>query len=174
MIEKYYMGIDPGKKGGVAIVDSEGQAIKAYAFEKLTEHDISSILSGLDNVFCVIEKVHAYPNRDKNRICPLCKQGKILQGISSTMTFGINYGFLLGCLVALKIPHERISPQKWKAFMGCLAPKGKDLTTTEKKNIDKAAAQRLFPKLKITHAIADALLLAKYRYRTEGIEFKRL
>jgi hypothetical protein len=30
------------------------------------------------------------------------------------------------------------------------------------KNVSKAAAQRLWPKLKITHANADALLIAEY------------
>jgi hypothetical protein len=57
----------------------------------------------------------------------------------------------------LKIPFEEVSPVKWQKVMGCLS-KGD-------KNVTKAAAQRLFPDIKITHAIADALLIAEYGRR---------
>jgi hypothetical protein len=35
------------------------------------------------------------------------------------------------------------------------------------KNISKRRAQELFPSLKITHAVADALLIAEYGRRLE-------
>jgi hypothetical protein len=41
--------------------------------------------------------------------------------------------------------------------MGCL--------TRGDKNVSKAKAQQLFPTMKITHAVADALLLAAYAQR---------
>jgi len=34
------------------------------------------------------------------------------------------------------------------------------------KNVSKRRAQELFPEIKITHAIADALLIAEYARRT--------
>jgi len=46
--------------------------------------------------------------------------------------------------------------------MGCLCKGKPKKTKTEKKNIDKAEAQRRYPKIKMTHAIADALLIATY------------
>ena len=64
-------------------------------------------------------------------------------------------------------PFDRVLPQTWQGKMGC--------RTGGDKNISKAAAQRLFPKVTVTHAIADALLLAEYarrlavaRYPTSG------
>jgi hypothetical protein len=50
--------------------------------------------------------------------------------------------------------------------MGLTPIKGE--TRTAKKNRHKDLAQRLFPKVKVTHAIADALLLAEWLRRREG------
>jgi hypothetical protein len=47
----------------------------------------------------------------------------------------------------------------WQKSLGCL--------THGDKNVSKAAAQRLFPGMKITHATADALLIAYYGYTKE-------
>jgi hypothetical protein len=57
-------------------------------------------------------------------------------------------------LTAAGIPFERVTPQKWQKAMGCM--------TKGDKNVSKRRAQELFPQLKITHAIADALLIAEY------------
>ena len=90
-----------------------------------------------------IESVHSMPK----------------QGVSSTFTFGRNYGFLRGCLCALEIPYHEVTPQKWQKALECLSHGDK--------NVTKARAQQLFPKLKITHAIADALLIAEYGRRQQ-------
>jgi hypothetical protein len=57
-------------------------------------------------------------------------------------------------LTAAGIPFERVRPQAWQKTMGCMS-KGD-------KNVTKSKAQELFPSMKITHAIADSLLIAKY------------
>ena len=90
----------------------------------------------------MIEKVHSMPK----------------QGVKSSFTFGQGYGFLLGCLTALEIPFEYVTPQKWQRYLGCLS-KGD-------KNVTKQKAQELFPHLEITHATADALLIGEYLKRT--------
>jgi hypothetical protein len=79
------------------------------------------------------------------------------QGVVSTFKFGMNYGLWQGILVALKIPFERVYPLKWQTAMSC--------RTGGNKNISKARAQELFPRIKVTHAIADALLIAEYGRR---------
>jgi hypothetical protein len=61
-------------------------------------------------------------------------------------------------LTGEEFPFEEVSPQKWQKAMGCM--------TKGDKNVSKAKAQQLFPQLKITHAIADALLIAEYARRT--------
>jgi hypothetical protein len=45
--------------------------------------------------------------------------------------------------------------------MGCL--------TKGDKNVSKSRAQELFPSIKVTHAIADALLIAEHNRRTATI-----
>ncbi|MCQ9208866.1 MAG: hypothetical protein NG712_05760, partial [Omnitrophica bacterium] len=79
------------------------------------------------------------------------------QGVRSAFTFGKNMGWWEGVLVALQIPFQRVYPLKWQTFMSC--------RTGGNKNISKARAQELFPKIKVTHAIADALLIAEYGRR---------
>ena len=57
----------------------------------------------------------------------------------------------------LQDPFEEVAPQVWQKVLGCLS--------RGDKNVTKAKAQQLFPAIKVTHAIADALLLAEYARR---------
>ena len=141
--ELAYIGIDPGQSGSIAVVFPSGNA--TWIKLDSTDHDIADWLrdiSALHYSICRIEKVSAMPK----------------QGVSSTFKFGRSFGFLQGLLVALQIPFELVTPQKWQGFMSC--------RTAGDKNVSKAAAQRLYPSLKITHANADALLIAEYCRRT--------
>jgi hypothetical protein len=80
-------------------------------------------------------------------------------GVVSAFTFGNGYGHLEMALTAAGIPFERVRPQAWQKAMGCMS-KGD-------KNVTKAKAQELFPHLKITHATADACLIAEYGRRLQ-------
>jgi crossover junction endodeoxyribonuclease RuvC len=123
--------------------------VTCYKFSDKTEADIMGILhehAATYKCICFMEKVGPARGRDGRK-----------QGVSSTFKFGVAYGFVRGVVVALKIPFHEVSPQKWQKAMGCM--------TRGDKNVSKAAAQRLFPALKITHAVADALLIAEYGRR---------
>jgi hypothetical protein len=61
-------------------------------------------------------------------------------------------------LTAASIPFERVRPQAWQKALACM--------TKGDKNVSKRRAQELFPSMKITHAIADSLLIAEYNRRT--------
>jgi hypothetical protein len=63
-------------------------------------------------------------------------------------------------IVAAGIPFETVTPQKWQKTLGCL--------TKGDKNVSKRKAQELFPDIKITHAIADSLLIAHYAKHHHG------
>lgn len=133
-----YLGLDPGQSGGMALVSSARQA-QIWKFPD-TEADVAALLVEVlsrNVAFCYIENVHSMPK----------------QGVSSSFKFGRHYGFLRGVLTG-RVPFEEISPMKWQKAMACMS-KGD-------KNVTKAKAQQLFPKLKITHATADALLLAEF------------
>jgi len=106
-----------------------------------TESDIWAWLNetvNMMNAVATIEKVHAMPK----------------QGVTSSFTFGKNFGFLIGLLTAIQVPFKFVTPQQWQKGMQCL--------TKGDKNISKAAAQRLWSKVKVTHSIADSMLIAEY------------
>jgi len=136
------VGIDPGESGGIAMLDLETKKILYVTKVKgLTELDIINILDLMYSTFIrtvYLEKVHAMPK----------------QGVSSTFKFGKNYGFNRGVVLALRKPLIDVPPSTWQRHLGCL--------TGGDKNVTKSFAQQLYPDTKITHAIADAILIALY------------
>lgn len=144
-----WIGIDPGGSGGMALI-CNGDIIAHKMPE--TEQDAYRILRPIaqaeNGCKAYIEKVGAMPG----------------QGVTSMFSFGQSYGFLRGLLVALEIPFEEVRPQAWQKMFG-LIQKGQKLSQTDKKNRNKQKAQQLWPHLKITHAVADALLIAEYGRR---------
>ena len=142
------MGIDPGKSGGVALLTPDGSLVYVEKFNNKTLTDLIEVFQTMVyqyNCFCYIENVHAMPK----------------QGVVSVFKFGQNYGSLLTFLTCFKIPYEKVTPAKWQRALGCLS--GGD------KNVTKAKAQELFPGFKITHAIADSLLIAEYGRRVRTL-----
>lgn len=136
-----FIGIDPGQSGGIAYLNEnfahphKMPDTEADTAELLRE--IRDSYDGHSTLLCFIESVHSMPK----------------QGVSSSFKFGRSYGFLRGLLIGLKIPFEEITPQVWQKEMNC--------RTGGDKNVSKAKAQQLWPELKITHALADALLIAE-------------
>jgi hypothetical protein len=138
-----YFGIDPGKGGSIAAMWSDGEPATHHCKLDSTEQDIPGFLRGFDltNARAVIERVSCSPQ----------------VGVVSAFTFGRSYGFLRGLLAGFQVPFMEIAPAKWQKVMEC--------RTRGDKNVSKAKAQQLWPKLKITHANADALLIAEYGRR---------
>lgn len=137
-----YVGIDPGKNGGICVIYNDLFNVEAYRMPE-TEKDLTDLFKDIsfeEPTVALIEKVSSMPG----------------QGVKSMFTFGQNYGFLRACLHGCGIPFDEVLPSKWQKALGCL--------TGGDKNITKAKAQQLFPGIKVTHAIADSLLIAKYCY----------
>jgi hypothetical protein len=82
-------------------------------------------------------------------------------GVVSSFSFGRGYGNLEMALTAAGIPFERVRPQVWQKALNCL--------TKGSKNVTKQRAQELFPDIKCTHAVSDALLIAEYGKRTQAM-----
>ena len=136
------IGIDPGINGGIAFIPTSGEPWAHKMPE--TDRDLIDLLR--DSIRdmearAVIELVHYSPQ----------------MGVKSAFTFGEGYGRLQMVLTAMGIPYERVRPAIWQKAMGCL--------TKGDKNVSKRRAQELFPALKVTHATADALLIAEYARR---------
>ena len=141
-----YLGIDPGKSGGVALVSPNRNAVFAVKMPA-TEEGIARLFEevAIENrpTACFLEYVHAMPG----------------QGVTSMFNFGQNFGAIKAALYAARIDFNIVSPVKWQKTVGLIYP---GLSKTEKKNRHKARAADLFSDIKITHAIADALLIAEY------------
>lgn len=147
-----YIGIDPGKSGGIAVLDASGGVVNVFPMPS-TERDIMDALREFsEGAKAVIESVHSMPG----------------QGVVSTFKFGMGYGGLRMALVGLGIPFAAVTPVSWQKTFGLT--KGKHPTKVAKKNANKARAQELFPSEKITHKVADALLLAEYCRRANSFK----
>lgn len=145
------MGIDPGRGGGIAVIDTlSGELVDVTAMPD-TIADISDFIEKHNDVNSVyLETVHSMPK----------------QGVASTFTFGQYYGYVQMAVVAHKIRCIDVLPSKWQQGLGVKAKKGE--AKTAHKNRLKGLAQKLFPKAKVTLKNADAILLAEYGKRMEG------
>jgi crossover junction endodeoxyribonuclease RuvC len=136
------VGIDPGASGGIAVIRRVDGTAYAYKMPE-TERDVYDLLRT-----CVINPfgpVKVY----LEKVGPMPKQG-----IASSWKFAQHYGALRMALVAVQVPFEAVAPGVWQRALGCLSHGDK--------NVTKRRAQELYPTLKITHATADALLIATY------------
>jgi len=145
-----FIGVDPGLSGGIARLVVRDGIVRPEVYPMPeTERELWELMHQMNlgfplgTVFALIERVHATP-----------------KGSIGNFKLGQSYGSLRLVMVASCIPFEEVTPAKWQRAMSCL--------TGGNKNISKARAQNLFPQLKITHAVADALLIATYCQRTHG------
>lgn len=139
-----YVGIDPGKGGGLAALEWDGK-VSLLAKMPDTPAAVVELLLGIpERSVVVLERVHSSPQ----------------MGVRSAFTFGRGLGVLEGVLAAFNLRVEDVTPQRWQTALGCMS--GGD------KNVTKRRAEGLFPGARITHATADALLLAEYCRRLEA------
>lgn len=160
----YYIGIDPGFKGAIGILDSKGKFLAVYDmpisetptgktkivnFKRVPEVkqevnglELSKLMLPYKKGKGIIEAVHAMPD----------------QGVTSVFNFGTSYGIALGVMQTLELCPAKISPHKWKG----------DLNLNDDKTLSIELAKKLFPeaseylKLKKHDGRAESLLLAYY------------
>lgn len=148
-----YIGIDPGVTGGIAALLGDGSVLLAAKMPE-TDKDIYDLLSQLPiNRGVMDTERHAMLERVNAGAFRL--GGKM--GVTSAFTFGGIYRALAMALTAAGIPFDRVMPMKWQQYMGC--------RSHGDKNVTKRRAQELWPRFTITHAVADALLIAEYGRR---------
>lgn len=103
---KRVIGIDPGRKGAIALFDGE----------TLVVHDMPDTIPGVQDTLrrlvpatvCVLEK-------------PFYPHGV---GTKTVSVIAENYGVLKATLVYLGVPIREIQPSKWKPAMGLSKDKG--------------------------------------------------
>lgn len=147
------IAVDPGLTGGVAL-KRNGQPTQAFPMPP-TEGDLADLLCNLvtdaSDTVAVVEEVGGYVG--------------VAQPGSAAFRFGRNFGFLLGVLQTLGVRVELVKPQRWQKALG-LGNSRKCRSKTAWKNKLKAAAQRLHPRLKLTLATCDAVLILEYGLRS--------
>lgn len=142
---KWFYGIDVGERGGIAIVDESGAVVCAVAMPA-TDADI---LAAIDNHLVIPRP----PKTDRRAMLERVRSSPQM-GVVSAFTFGGNYRACRMALTAAMIAFDEVRPNVWQRHMDCLS--GGD------KRVTRGRAQQLFPGREITHATADALLLAEY------------
>lgn len=152
-MKKLAIGIDPGKHGCIALMNVETHTIEAVHKMPQTPTDFISTLSSYVANECVVylEQVNEQPSQ------------------RGMFEYGRNYGMIETSLAALKIPHYKVTPQKWQKMFQLKKPTTTDKAKAyrERKAILKAKAQEIFPNIKVTLETADGLLLAEYAYTQE-------
>ena len=144
-----YVGIDPGKNGGLAFIP-EGGKNGPYALPFDKDEYLTTLAAERSNgrLMAVLERVSAMPK----------------QGVVSTFSFGENFGWIQGVLESLSIPYELVRPQQWKKMFGCPSDK----------NTSIEVASRLFPAIdfrasdrcrKPHDGKCEAMLMAEYARR---------
>ena len=143
------VGIDPGKGGGLAYWDGKTVATRKFT----TESDFLSFM---------VEEVYATSEvfiEDVPKF--VCRK----TSVTSAFTLGYNYGFHVGAARALDFSVRLVKPREWQKGLG-LKPK---IGYAARKRYLKDVAKRLFPKVTVINAVADALLIMDYGRRMSNV-----
>ena len=140
------LGWDPGVNGGISVLDARGHPIFVQPFrDRMTEieacrvaWDASDALLKAGGWEAYCEKVHHMTG----------------DGGQGSHTFGYIKGLVRGAFRTKGLILFDVPPQLWQAKLECL--------TGGDKRVSKARAVELFPGIKITHNVADSLLIALY------------
>lgn len=141
-----FTGIDPGKKGGVCVMEDE-RILLLLPLTKDNFFEAVDLSPGPGEMIACLERVHAMP-----------KQGSV-----SMFTFGEGYGWLKGVLDAEQVRYQEVPPQTWK----------KEFSLNSDKNRSIEVAKQLFPEVSLflpggrkeQDGLAEALLMAEYARR---------
>ena len=158
------MGIDPGKKGGIAVIDENCKCLGAIEMplikngENKGEIDSSFIYTLIsqykvkNEIICYIEKAYILHN----------------QGLKSNLTYGMGYGELKGVIKASKIKYTEVHPTTWKSKLSLLK-KGK-VGACEMSKMIFPDESVVTSRGRLMDGKAEALLIAYYGLAMMNIE----
>ena len=157
----YYIGIDPGISGGIAVFGTDG-TLDVFDMptvtvlrnrknkKEMSAQGLYSILQYQKPSIAMVEQVNAQPN----------------QGVTSMFQFGRSVGQIEGCIAALEIPISYVPPRVWQ--------KAVELRGGDKKEASRLRAMELFPayagqfRQKKDHGRSDAALIAYHSFMSKG------
>lgn len=151
-------GIDPGVNGGVAVICLDTGKYNTWKIP-VEGAELIQIISNLKGCYVVTEKIQPRPSNS----------------LRSVVTSCVNWGMLKMALIINDIESEFITPSVWQKELGLSRkwdrPAGMtdfqyaDWKYAERKKWHREEAKKMFPKIRVTHQNADALLIAEYARR---------
>jgi hypothetical protein len=170
-----FVGIDPGKNGGIAIINDQ----------EIILHTIPQVSKEVDvrGLFDIFEGIKL--NTDPSKIVIEDVHSVFGASASANFQFGWITGFLEGMSMSLEIPYFKIQPKIWQKEIWSggkiieIPTDKKDKNgnvkyKTDTKATSLLAAKRLFPNVSFVptprskkdhDGLVDALLLAEYGRR---------
>ena len=140
----YFLGIDPGQSGAMALLDNSLYPVKVLDFSRT---ECAEYLKTQAQYIQLgfIELVHAMPN----------------QGVVSMFRFGENFGWWQGLLEGCGILYHYVPPQTWMKHFGLIKQ-----SPTDKPSL--TLCRKAFPEvdlsLKKYNGRSDALCIAAYAH----------
>jgi len=145
-----YVGIDPGKEGGLACIDKEGNIIEHIdmpsAGKEIDLYGLKDFVAKYKDCFFMIEK---------------CQYTPAIKG-KGAYTFGMNVMAVNAICAGVGVKHEFVRPQKWKKEFELL---GKKKIDSIQKAIQLFPEQRKFLNFKTKDGRSESLLIAEYARR---------
>ena len=140
------LGYDPGVNGGLTVLDAKGLPVFVRGLsDRMTELEALTVAWEAADALMkaggwegYVEKVHHQTG----------------DGGKGSHTFGYIKGLIRGALRTKGVQLYDVPPQLWQAKLECM--------TGGDKNVSKRRAIELFPGVKVTHKVADSLLIALY------------
>ena len=147
--KKLFIGIDPGMNGGITFIKPEldSDFIKAIRCPK-TAYEMAGIFeagigeTSSEDVILFVEHVWSFPG----------------DGRVSAFRVGYNYGLWKGIAAANEIDVYNVAPRKWQGMLDI----PNDLHGRDRKRWLKEYAESLYPNIKITFNVSDAILIANH------------
>lgn len=157
-MNQIFIGIDPGKSGGVAWIEMcEGElTANAMSMEEVNLPLLFRRIVEDEHMYAImacVEKVSAMPG----------------QGVTSMFHFGEGFGYIQGVLDANHIPYQLVPPKKWKKEFSLGSDKAASIRAC--KNLFPDVSLRRTPRCSKDHdGMAEALLMAEYARRKFKLE----
>jgi len=142
------LGVDPGRTGALAVLDTEAMRVTCRDMPDTTR-DLHDFIAGLPIIKTAVVEKPYYP---------------AINGTANAGRKGEQYGILIGALQWRDIPFVEVRPAKWKAALGLDASKAASREKASQLFPDDADQWRL-----VKHdGRAEASLIAWFWARGRG------
>lgn len=165
-----YVGIDPGKDGAIARVDTDlpGEArvedvsVLQEAGKKRA-YDVQGMRAQLVRAAYGARLDEGEPARAPVLVVIEAQQAMPGQGVTSMFSIGLGFGIWLGLLNGLQIPHKVVQPLAWKKRLMAGEPRtAQACVTVALRHYPGIRSLLVGPKGGLKDGRADAILLAEW------------